>query len=394
MRELLWASFAALGFACNGNQFTDAGVVDATPDSPIISGGGGDGGDASVNCGDTQTSSTNCGACGHSCQGGSCIGGVCQPVVFASMSQGLAIDALALDDTNVYVGSDLVYACPRSGCGSGFQAITSLVYKQPGQQNIVGIAPFSQNGSSWMVYVNYGTIPGGGYGFAGKCPVGGCLDAGSGHIFDMNGASSAFVFGQTGYALGGTLIRQFPLDGGAPTTFAAMSSPLSVSAVDSMGHVAFCAPGQGVYACDTSSCASPTLLSPATTVAFSIAIYNGTVYWSDAATGLIDSCALTGCGNTPAHLFTTSPGAIGDIAVDANGRLFFAVNYAGSMAASNVGLIETCLVGSCSSPATLATNRNYPWHLVAGATVLYWSEGTQIGQATPSTTNQVITLAR
>src|SRR5215471_1470026 len=35
-------------------------------------------------CGDTQTSADNCGRCGHSCLGGTCDKGQCQPVTLAT----------------------------------------------------------------------------------------------------------------------------------------------------------------------------------------------------------------------------------------------------------------------------------------------------------------------
>ncbi|HSQ62901.1 MAG TPA: hypothetical protein VLM85_06785 [Polyangiaceae bacterium] len=394
-RGWLWVSLATVLFACNADQFVggDASPTgDATsPDAPIVSGG--DAGDGAVGCGDTQSSPDNCGACGHSCQGGACNNAFCQPAVFTSMQPNLAIDSLALDDTRLYMGSDVVYACPRSGCGSGPQPITSLVYGQSGAQNIVGIAPFTQNSNPWMVYVNYGLVAGGAYGFVGACPVGSCLGTGSGHLFDMNAASSTFVHLGTGYAAGGGVIRQFPLDGGGPSTFASASHPLSVSAVDDAGDVAFCAPGYGVYACNTSGCSNPTLLSTPATTVIDIAIFNHTVYWSDAVTGLVDSCPLAGCSNTPTHVIPTSPGAIGDIVIGANGRLFYAVNSSGSTPSPNSGSIQTCQLGSCSSPTTIAAKRNFPWHLVAGGSTLYWSEGTQLGQTTPFTTNQVVLLA-
>jgi len=392
-RGWLWVSLATVLFACNADQFVGADASptgDATsPDAPIVSGG--DAGDGAVGCGDTQSSSTNCGTCGHSCQGGTCSKGLCQPIVFTSMQPGRAIGSLALDDSKLYIGSDFVYACPRSGCGNGPQAITAQVY--PGQY-ISGIAPFTQNAAAWMVYVNYNAN----YGFVGECPVGGCFDAGlvgSGHIFDMPAATSAFVYGPTGYAVGGSVIKQFPLAGGSPSNFASATHALSVSAVDDSGNVAFCSPGYGIYTCTTSNCSSPTLLSTPATTAVSIAIFNHTVYWSDAISGFVDSCPLSGCANNPTHVMTASPGTLGDIAINDKGRLFYTVNYTGSVPAPSTGLIQSCQLGSCSSPATLAGSRTYPWHLVAGpgGAILYWSEGTQLGQTTPFTTNQVVALA-
>jgi hypothetical protein len=74
-------------------------------------------------CRDTSTSPSNCGRCGHSCQGGACVGGVCQPVVLAS-GQSSPAD-LAVDSTSVFwadfVNPGAVY---KVSIGGG--AITTL----------------------------------------------------------------------------------------------------------------------------------------------------------------------------------------------------------------------------------------------------------------------------
>jgi hypothetical protein len=49
-------------------------------------------------CVSSETDPKNCGRCGHDCQGGSCAGGVCQPVRLESA----AGCAIALDATRVY----------------------------------------------------------------------------------------------------------------------------------------------------------------------------------------------------------------------------------------------------------------------------------------------------
>jgi hypothetical protein len=58
------------------------------------------GGTACCSCGDTQNDPHNCGYCGHDCQGATCSGGTCQPVVIATMQANAF--AIAADDVNVY----------------------------------------------------------------------------------------------------------------------------------------------------------------------------------------------------------------------------------------------------------------------------------------------------
>jgi hypothetical protein len=72
---------------------------------------------APAGCGDTSTDPNNCGSCGHSCLGGACVAGVCQPVVLAS---GVCPTSIAVDDTSVYfthdvLGSWAVESVPKAG---------------------------------------------------------------------------------------------------------------------------------------------------------------------------------------------------------------------------------------------------------------------------------------
>jgi hypothetical protein len=68
-------------------------------------------------CVDEQTDPSNCGACLHSCQGGTCSAGVCQPVVLASGRNDTW--GIAVDSTNVYWtewnGSGNVMMVPTGG---------------------------------------------------------------------------------------------------------------------------------------------------------------------------------------------------------------------------------------------------------------------------------------
>jgi hypothetical protein len=76
-------------------------------------------------CGDTQASPSNCGACGHDCEGGGCVQGVCQPVVLEgdeSFPSTLAVDGVKVywvNQTDADYGkppkSAIVRAAPRRG---------------------------------------------------------------------------------------------------------------------------------------------------------------------------------------------------------------------------------------------------------------------------------------
>jgi hypothetical protein len=63
-------------------------------------------------CGDTQSNPHDCGACGHDCEGGACVNGVCQP--FLLTSDEAFPKSLAVDDTRLYWanGTDADYGSP------------------------------------------------------------------------------------------------------------------------------------------------------------------------------------------------------------------------------------------------------------------------------------------
>lgn len=68
----------------------------------------------------------HCGRCGHSCLGGACSAGRCQPFVIGT-SKGEEVLDLALDGKRVLwltstaarTGAGHLYACPKEGCGAG-----------------------------------------------------------------------------------------------------------------------------------------------------------------------------------------------------------------------------------------------------------------------------------
>jgi hypothetical protein len=53
-------------------------------------------------CGDTMSSGTNCGSCGHGCLGGQCSMGSCQPVALVPVDSGVSPYGLAQDDRFLY----------------------------------------------------------------------------------------------------------------------------------------------------------------------------------------------------------------------------------------------------------------------------------------------------
>ena len=87
-------------------------------------------------CVNEQTDPGNCGTCNHPCQGGTCAGGICQPVTLVSTSNGSG-GHIAIDSGNVYWESKgQILSCPVSGnCGMG-----TVVYTTPSGWDLYGLA--------------------------------------------------------------------------------------------------------------------------------------------------------------------------------------------------------------------------------------------------------------
>ena len=77
----------------------DASLDAANLDAPI----------EAPSCGDVQSAPLNCGRCGHSCLGGACVAGKCQPVTLVTGEPGLGAVAVDATATTAY------YAAENSG---------------------------------------------------------------------------------------------------------------------------------------------------------------------------------------------------------------------------------------------------------------------------------------
>ena len=65
-------------------------------------------------CIDTQSEGLNCGSCGHDCLGGACKSGACQPITL--VADGSYGDDLVMDSTRLYwLATDRVLAAPKAG---------------------------------------------------------------------------------------------------------------------------------------------------------------------------------------------------------------------------------------------------------------------------------------
>ncbi len=138
-------------FACSGGRTCQSGACTCPASLP-------------TNCGGTCASTTgtdakNCGACGHSCQGGTCAGGVCQPIALAP---GAAASLLAVGSSNVYYisGSSLMKVAAGGGgtpiaLATGLPTVAGVATDST---NVYWVEPGTgSNGEVLKVSVNGGT---------------------------------------------------------------------------------------------------------------------------------------------------------------------------------------------------------------------------------------------
>lgn len=332
---------------------------------------------------------TNCGACGHSCLGGQCSAGACQPVTLVAGTS-LSGASVVLDATNVYYNNGAgIYSCPLSGnCGSG-----TLMYTLPGVPGGVNdvvlyvnlLAPPASSTYGGSIYVSYeaddnaddenfmwAQIPKASPSTA-KATL---LQAGGGN----SGGLGFDAVGGWVYYTNGVLDRMKPDTTQGTTVSASPSSTPTgwAPVVDSGGNVYF-GLSSGVYFCNaTGTCPTPQAELPS--LIYVQGIYtDGTAIWvtdlgTGSGAGLIYKCAAAmGCsGSSP---FASNLVAPNSIVADSRNVYW---------SSSSSGKILYCPVAGCgASPAVLvssapgiASNPSSP--IVQDANFIYWADSVGI----------------
>jgi hypothetical protein len=118
----------------------DAGGLDVTDGASSAEGGGADAADGDSGCGDVGSDPSNCGTCGHSCFGGACTNGLCQPFLLAGDPNkntglfslyGLLLRGSTLYGTN-WAEPNFVYDVPITGGGETFFVSAGTRFQQCG----------------------------------------------------------------------------------------------------------------------------------------------------------------------------------------------------------------------------------------------------------------------
>ncbi len=167
---------AALLYACTGDDpvlggpDNDAGVGDGPASDVTLGDGASDAGCAA----DLSTSTAHCGRCDHSCLGGKCVAGSCQPVTLYAEAAG-EVSALAIAGDDVYWASLVagqhgeLRTCHLPDCAGSVRTLASSGTDggfTPNPELILGLAADETNVYFTAYYQPY----------VYRCPRAGCVN--------------------------------------------------------------------------------------------------------------------------------------------------------------------------------------------------------------------------
>jgi hypothetical protein len=306
-------------------------------------------------CVDTMTDAAHCGRCAHSCTGGTCLAGKCQPVVIAANqydSFGIALDATYVYFTvrDVSNGPWFVRRAPLAG--NAQQTAETLV---SGLDNVSGLAV-----NATHIYVtNLGTTQN-----IVRAPIGGGAatvfangEDGPGHI-RVQGTNAYWARGADPI---GQIMRQAL--SGAPGSATSISGPLaSPTALSIDTTTAYFALSSGsIYRVPLAG-GTTTLLSSGQTQMhpFDIAADATHVYWSN--NGLPSGIMRVPIGGgTATPLYSNTTSYVSGIAIDAT-YIYFGMGQE---------VLRMPLAGG--TPETIAANQGLPFMIAVNATHVYWT---------------------
>jgi hypothetical protein len=291
----------------------------------------------------------NCGACNHSCLGGTCSAGVCQPVAIYPANE-TNTSGLASDGTTIFwmeggSGSSTLLSCADGGCGMAPTTLTGT---------IIGGNPIFAANALWWFGLAPDQKPPPTY-TVDSCAASGCSSTGPTAQVGTKNVTGSISFTTDGT----TMFWQ-----GATSPDAGSQSAIMM-----------CTPG-------LSNCAAPTECIAATTA--KLIASAGRLYWTDTVSNAIMSCtendAVCGLPNTLAKGLT----APSVIAVDGTNVYW----------GDSTG-IKQCPLSGCgsSAPLVLGSGPQNPSSLVASGNYVYWVNGSSVVRAQIGASNSAATIA-
>jgi hypothetical protein len=312
--------------------------------------------DASSCKADTASDPKNCGRCLHSCGGGKCNGGVCQPYVIANANGPYGV---AINGPNVYFTSvnNTVEMCTADSCMDTTSQIAN------GQSTPRHITTDSTN----VYWANQGFVVDAGFaGSIATCGLAGCPQSMAMLLAPLEqGPLDIAVAAGTVYwtdAYGGR-VRSCASAGCAqnPTTIATTSELLSGVAVDSTS-IYWAEPKLGnIVKCPLSGCTDPAPFATGQNSPQQVEVVSTTLFWSSA--DAIMSCPASGCLGSP-DVFANNQ--VNAFALASDPSNLYWTTLAGN--------VLSCPLSGCTTPTVLAASQGQPTAIAVDNTAVYWAD--------------------
>lgn len=357
------ASLALALAACNGNVYVDSSAGNPSGGAGASSGAGGrpedtgnTGGHTTVTtvttgtagaggedfCADVQSDPENCGACGHSCLGGECVAGACQPVAIAC---GQSPKALAVDATHVYWLNDYdipgVLKAPKNG------GDVTILAADPNSASGWGIA-LDETHVYWPGNPGVQSVP----------KEGGTakLLSSTNEAYDVAADGSSVYFTRPG-------LTKVNKTGGAPTSLAGSSDTIHVVLDGEFAY--FTVWTEGAVVKVPLSGGAPMKIATNVQYPNALALRDGIVYFSNGYGKLMK---VPADGSAAPVLITGAYFAYG-VAADESG-VYFATFDSEKIAMVVPGTEEIKI---------LATDQAYPRDVAVDAEAVYWTNDLSVG---------------
>jgi sugar lactone lactonase YvrE len=308
---------------------------------------------------DLATDGNNCGSCGHSCLGGDCSGGVCQPVVMAS-GQANAV-AIAVGGGYVYwteYGAGAVRRCPVTGCGASPETVATvsgsytmgLAIDATDAYFSAKVAANPSLGSVYRVPLDGSAQP---TELATNLdhPVWMAID--SANVYWADWGDGRLMYCPLGVACASPTVVYTQTGGPNMGPNGLVSTGAALLWVSDDGNA---------RRCTIASCTTPTVLASGLNAPTAIAVDATTAYWTNQGAASVMKCLISGCGNSPSLVASNEPGAYA-VAVDASGIYW---------TQGTGGLVRMCPASGCTGGAvTLGSGFSQPAGIALDADAVY-----------------------
>jgi hypothetical protein len=352
-------------FSACGGPSHPPGNPDAATDAPAVCEAPGELCDGV--CVDVSESSKSCGRCGHTCGGGACVSGTCQPVAVADAADQLDQPAaLAVNADAIFWNERTrVRACPLPiGCTLEPRLIADIYYMLDDIAVTGDLVYFTGCRNCDDHYDLW------------QCPFSGCPEPAPRVSTTLTHFGNLMIGNTHAYWLSSSdalLGCQHADCAGTDTRwgYSRFGGELISATID--GDTLYVKPaGTDLRACpEAVGCAAPTIVPDTAGVGSPFRVHRGVAYWFFNAfpTGRIVACPLADC-RVPATFAVDVP-SISELEVDDSGVYWVS---------ESAGTLRQCPLTGCppGGAATLASGRASPKALTLGDGFAYWIEGNAI----------------